>query len=347
MIKVKFANKFDKIRWDEYVYNSKNSTFFHLYDWSTVVENSYSHQSIYLYAESSNKIIGILPLFFLRNRILGSCMISLPFCDYGGPLSDNKEIDNILIKKSINISIEKKVNYFQIRSINNYRIENMVNNTDKVNLILNLKSDYTKLWSALKPKVRNQVRKSEKNLKIILPTKLEKEKSLAQFYKVFSQNMRDLGTPVHSVRFFKSMVEIFSDQINFAHILLDNKTIASAIYINFKDSIEVPFASSIKKYRSLCPNNLLYWELIKLACIQNKSQFIFGRSTRGSGTFNFKKQWGAISERLNYQFISLDNKSQPIQSSHKRTYAFSRKIWSKLPLPIANIMGPLIMRNIP
>jgi FemAB-related protein (PEP-CTERM system-associated) len=167
------------------------------------------------------------------------------------------------------------------------------------------------------------------------------------FYEVFCRNMRDLGTPVYGRSFFQNILETFPDATCIISVMLESKTVASGILTWFRDTLEVPWASSVADYREMCPNNLLYWEAIRYAIRNGARKFDFGRSTPGEGTFRFKKQWGANPAQLLWQYLLEQGKEVPELNPANPKYRLAIKIWQQLPLAVANVLGPRIVKNIP
>jgi FemAB-related protein (PEP-CTERM system-associated) len=167
------------------------------------------------------------------------------------------------------------------------------------------------------------------------------------FYEVFCRNMRDLGTPVYGKNFFRNVLEEFPETTRIISVKLGDKTVASGILTWFKDTLEVPWASSISDYREMCPNNLLYWEAIRFAINNGSLKFDFGRSTPGEGTFKFKKQWGAKPVQLYWQYLLKEGERLPELNTKNPKYEMAIKVWKKLPLAVTNFIGPHIVKNIP
>ena len=128
--------------------------------------------------------------------------------------------------------------------------------------------------------------------------KLGSQELLKDFYKVFSENMRDLGSPVHSQEFFSLIFKYLGVNTKIGIVYHYDIPVAGGIIIIFRDTIEIPWASSLREYNRLSPNMLLYWSFLEFAGNKGFKFFDFGRSTINSGTFRFKKQWGARSENL-------------------------------------------------
>ena len=285
MLRIIKAGKEHSKMWDDFVQKEQKSTFFHQFNWKYVIEKTYSHKSHYYIAINSKKnVLGVLPLIEIDSKIFGKFIVSLPFCDYGGPIGINSEIENLLFEKAISVFNETCADYIEFRAHKNFSNIKMKRLTNKANLILNLENEWEELWKSFKPKVRNQVRKAEKNGLELVFCKNDTN-SLKQFYNVFCINMRDLGTPVHSFDLFKWFYHFFKNETEIAHVFFNGKIIASAVIIKFKNYVEVPFAASIKDYRFYCPNNLLYWSIIKKSCVEGFSKFFFWKIFMGKWDF--------------------------------------------------------------
>ena len=211
-------------------------------------------------------------------------------------------------------------------------------------MILDLAADVEAQWKGLNAKVRNQVRKAEKS-------NLQVERGgielLRDFYAVFCRNMRDLGTPVYGMAFFEAILKTFPSSTAVFVVRLDERPIAAGIASGFKEMIEVPWASSLRECRNLCPNMLLYWKVISFAIEQGFTRFDFGRSTPGEGTHKFKEQWGATAVPLSWEYWTGNTQGLPDMSPKNPKYERAIELWKRLPMAVANRLGPSIVRNIP
>jgi len=187
------------------------------------------------------------------------------------------------------------------------------------------------------PKVRNQVRKASKSG---LNTQIGGEEYLADFYKVFAVNMRDLGSPVHSSKFFANIFQEFGGNARTVIVREGKKTIGGLICLFFKDGVFVPWASSLREYFPKCPNNLLYWDTIQYACERGCKDFHFGRSSIGSGTYKFKQQWGAGERQLNWEYHFRNPAQTYTPMAENSKFQLAASIWKRLPLSLTVILGP-------
>ena len=330
--------------WNSFVSKRQDSTNYHQYGWRKVVEKSFGHRTMYLTATSSqNEICGVLPLVLMKSLLFGNFLVSLPFFNYGGLLVSEKRVAGILLDASQKMLDGAGVDHVELRHLKLFD-DIGATRQHKVTMILDLEENEEKQWALLDPKVRNQVRKAEKNG---LKTVVGRLDLLDGFYKVFCRNMRDLGTPVYSRNFFRNVLEEFPDTTRILSVIHDGRTIASALLTWYKDTLEVPWASSNRDFRQLCPNNILYWQAIRFAIGLGVHTFDFGRSTPGEGTFKFKKQWGANPVQLYWQYLLREGVGIPEVNPANPKYRFAIQAWQRLPLMLTNLLGPPIVRCIP
>jgi len=330
--------------WDEYVRSHPNATNYHRYGWKKVIEKSFGHGTCYLAAYNGDgQISGILPLVHMKSRIFGNFLVSLPFFNYGGILCRDEETGEALLRAADAILEEMGAGHVELRHVGHAQ-QGLPTKEQKVTMILELRKDGETQWKALDAKVRNQVRKAEKSGLTALSGHLD---LLDGFYEVFCRNMRDLGTPVYGKKFFRNMLETFPETTRIISVMMGSRTIASGILTWYRDTLEVPWASSISDFRDKCPNNLLYWEAIRFAINNGNGKFDFGRSTPGEGTFRFKKQWGAQPVQLYWQYLLKDGERLPELNPKNPKFEMAIKLWKRLPLWLANLLGPHIVKNIP
>jgi FemAB-related protein (PEP-CTERM system-associated) len=195
----------------------------------------------------------------------------------------------------------------------------------------------------LQANVRNKIRQAIKKGLTVDSGK----KYLDDFYRVLAVNHRDLGTPLHSKSFFRKVLDEFDGISGIFVVKYESNVIAGMLYIHLKGVFSEPWASSLRSYNHLRPNNLLYWEAINYACRNGFKYFDFGRSTINSGTYNFKRQWGSDQKRLDYHYFLNRANKVPAVNANENKYKLAINIWRKLPLKIANAVGPRVIRYLP
>ena len=328
--------------WDNYVQASDKGTFYHQIGWRNAVEGAYRWKSHYLVAKENAKIIGILPLFVIGGFPFSRALVSLPFAPYGGICADKRSVRDRLCEAACELASREHVDYIEFRHFDEMDLELSLRK-DFATLIMRLDNDPDNLWKQFPAKVRNQTKKA---IKSGLETRTGKQ-YLKEFYDVYAQNMRDLGTPVHSLVLFERLIEEFSDSIEVIVVLSSGKVIGGAFVAFYKDTANDIWASSLRDYFKYCPNNLLYWEAIKRSCEKGCKYFDLGRSAWNAGTFKFKEQWGAEPKQLYYQYYSpKPGKVSGLNASDLKVRCFI-SIWKRLPIFIAKPLGPVLRRYIP
>lgn len=330
--------------WDAYVRSNVESTNYHLFGWKAVIERSFGHKAYYLAARGRDGgITGVLPLVYMRSFLFGRFIVSLPFFNYGGLLSDDGPSADALLDSARGILDMVGGEYLELRHLREHGAD-LRTKRHKVTMILDLQKDADAQWKGFDPKLRNQVRKAQKGGLSVNSGGLE---LLDGFYDVFANNMRDLGTPVYGKGFFQNVLGAFPGTAAILSVSLGEKVIASGLATWYRDTLEVPWASSLREYRHTCANNLLYWEAIRFAIEKGLRMFDFGRSTPGEGTFKFKEQWGARPVGLCWQYRVGEGRDLPELNPKNPKYGLAIKIWKRLPLSVTRIIGPRVVRNVP
>lgn len=328
-------------KWNDYVEQAPYSSFCHLSLWKNVIEKTYGHKCWYFWAVEHEKVKGILPLASMDTVLFGRSLTSLPFLDEGGICADDVVTTMMLYEAARQLGETMGVKTLEFRHHNPSPLPiPYYGNKVSVRLPLNMVS--TEKWKGLNAKVRNQVRKATKSG---LRVHWANEDSIDDFYEVFAENMRDLGSPVHSRNFFRILFREYGKDISLLLVRKDQKVIGGGVCLKFKDMLCVPWASSLRQYRSSCPNILMYWEAIRWGCDHQFALFDFGRSTKSEGTYKFKMQWGSVEETLHWQCFST-NIQNDLPQTEKDKYAGLVSLWSHLPVPITKLLGPWIRKQI-
>jgi FemAB-related protein (PEP-CTERM system-associated) len=311
--------------------------------WLTVFERAFGHRSRYLAAESNGAIVGVLPVVFFNSRLFGRRAVSLPFVNYGGIAADSPEVAARLLHAAIAEARSHGSTHLELRHTQQV-FSNLAAKRHKVAMRLALPEGADPLWAQLDRKVRNQVRKAEKSG---LEAVVGGAELLPAFYTVFARNMRDLGTPVYSSRFFAEALAAFPDRTRVFVVSHQGQPIAASIVHWHGRTIEVPWASALREFNPLCPNIQLYWEMLRFAVQHGFGSFDFGRSTPGEGTFHFKRQWGAVPHELVWEYWTATGHAVPDLSPKNPKFSLAIRAWQRLPVGLTRRVGPLIVRGIP
>ena len=330
--------------WDEFARHTPEAGLGHMWGWRRVIEETFGHETVYLSATHAGAIVGILPLAIFRSRLFGNFAVSLPFVDGGGICASNEGVSRLLADCAASVAASRRLSHVELRHVSRQRPELPVRQ-HKVGMTLRLVPDLAKAWTLLDRKVRNQVRKAEKSGLVERRGGLE---LLDAFYDVFCRNMRDLGTPVYPRRFFERIISTFADSAT-VFVVEDQRgtPVAAAIGLVHRSTFAVPWASSLREFRSQNPNSLLYWRMIEHAIASGSTTFDFGRSTPGEGTYLFKEQWGARPTPLHWEYVLEAGRPLPDLTPKNPKFRAAIAAWKRLPVPVTRWIGPHIIRSIP
>jgi FemAB-related protein (PEP-CTERM system-associated) len=313
----------------------------HAAQWAAVIKEAYGHTPLYLVADDDSGNRGILPAFIVRRPILGPIIASMPFLDSGGPRATSSELEAGLLTRLLNEARRIGAHHVHIRA--SRRLPLAVTPLEhKVRLVLPLTTDPDQVLKKIDRAARSQIRKAER---LGLSIDVGGREYLDAFYDVFAVRMHELGSPVHSRAFFDAILDHFGHHASVVIVSKGPTRVGGLIALAYDDELTVPWASCLREYSSLCPNMLLYWATIRTACREGFARFDFGRSTRDSGTYRFKRQWGAQEEPLFWYTIPLTVHQEDTPSTRSGAAAeFAVRAWRQLPLGLTRRLGPGVRR---
>jgi FemAB-related protein (PEP-CTERM system-associated) len=263
--------------------------------------------------------------------------------NYGGLIADAPEARRLLESYAVEQAKELNADHIELRQ--KEPMDTIWASTErKVSMRLPLPSSYEQLVKGFPSKLRSQVRRAQKEG---MTARVGGSECLDDFYVVFSRCMRDLGTPVYAKGFFAKILEVFPKETRICVVSQRETPVAAGFLYGFRSSLEIPWAASDKRYNKLAPNMLLYGTVLEYACQQGFQVFDFGRSSPDSGTYRFKEQWGAQPQQLYWYYWMNDGRQIPQLNPQNPKYALAIRLWQKLPVAVANLLGPHIVKHLP
>jgi FemAB-related protein (PEP-CTERM system-associated) len=312
--------------------------------WLSVLERGMRHTPYAIEAIDGDRTCGFLPLAFVHSLLFGRFLVSLPYLNSNGVLADDDRTARLLVDEAVRLADRLHVRHLELRheaALEHPALQGR--NDSKVHMRLPLPDFPGPLWESLSAKVRNQVRKGEKSgLTVVWGG----QQLLAEFYAVFSRNMRDLGTPAYGRRFFRTVLQEFPGDAELCVVRAGRQPVAAALLLHGQGVTEVPSASSLREYNSTCANMLMYWNLLERAVSRGQAVFDFGRSTVDSNTYRFKKQWGAAPDRAVWQSYERSGRAGDVRPDNPR-FQWWIGMWRRMPLVLTRLLGPVIVRGIP
>ncbi len=330
----------DADKWDDFVFTCSDATFFHRAGWKAVIERAFGHKTWFLYAKSEGRIQGVLPLAEVDSYLFGHALSALPFCVYGGIAAVNNAAREALDHAAQELAAQLQVDYLEYRNLEVFHPE-WPSKDLYVTFRKEIDPDIEKNMQAIPRKQRAMVRKGIKaGLQSIVDQDIER------FFLAYAASVHRLGTPVFSKNYFSLLKEIFSDDCEVMTITKDERTISSVMSFYFRNEVLPYYGGGINEARDLAANDFMYWELMRRSCEKGIKIFDFGRSKRNTGSYHFKKNWGFEPQQLYYEYQLVNAKMIPDHNPLNPKYQFFIKAWQKLPLPLANLIGPHIVKNL-
>ncbi|MCA9751455.1 MAG: FemAB family PEP-CTERM system-associated protein [Gemmatimonadetes bacterium] len=330
--------------WDEFVTAHAEGTHYHRAGWARVIRQAFGQEPLYRAVRSAGRIEAVLPLVAFANPLFGRYLVSVPYLNRGGILSENARAHEALVLEARRLLAETRSSFCELRHVEAKHPEWPARES-KVSMSIDVSSGKDELWKSIGPKVRNLVRKAEKSG--LVTREGEPSRDLPLFYDLFAENMRDLGTPVYSPTFFREVCREFPDSVRLNVVEGEDGPAAAGICVRHGDFVEMHWAASRRELLKLSPNMALYWDSISWAADHGIREFCFGRSTEGSGPWRFKKQWGAEPTRLHWEYLLPEGGELPGLNPDNPKYKLAVRVWSRLPLPVTRWLGPPIVRHLP
>lgn len=330
--------------WDEFVLAQDDATVYHLSGWSHAIKEVFGHKTYFVEARDANStLVGILPLVWQRS-LIGSFTVSLPCFNYGGALCNNDAaLRRTLMNCARDLATSLGCSYLEVRDQVPHE-EDWITRTDKVSMVMALPDSAEALGRALGSKIRSQIRRADREN---CGVRCGSKELLSEFYDVFSRNMRDLGTPVYPRRFFAALLDRFPELCRIVIIYRGRQPAAAAFLVTWRANTEIPWAACRSDAKPLGFNMKLYWEVLCESIANGSTTFDFGRSTVSSGTYRFKQQWGAKAKQLYWHCWGRTFQEALARSEQGRMTRLAIAAWKRLPLSVANVLGPVVSPGLP
>jgi len=332
--------------WDAFVAGHPDGTFFHRAAWRGVIEQAFGHRTHYLVAERDGAIVGVLPVGQVRSPLFGNTFISVPFCVYGGPLAVDREAFSALTEAASALLPGSKATALEYRfrtlPPEDWLPDSWVARSDLyVTFRKAMTADDDANMKAIPRKQRAMVRKGiERGLTSTV------DRDVDALHPIYAESVRNLGTPVFAKKYFRLLADAFGPDLDVVTIRDAGVPVASVMNFHWRDEVVPYYGGGTAAARACHANDFMYWEVMRHAAARGAKLFDFGRSKVGTGSFAFKKNWGFVPEPLHYCFKLAPGAVVPEVNPLNPKFRLFIAVWKRLPLPVANLLGPHIVRGV-
>jgi FemAB-related protein (PEP-CTERM system-associated) len=329
-------------RWDAFVLAHPQATFFHRSGWLRVIERCFGHRGFFLYAERDGAIEGVLPLAEVKSRFFGHSVASLPFAVYGGVAALNDEAAAALEAEAEKIARGQGAEHLEYRYLGPTRHADWPRQDLYVTFRKAILPEEEANMLAIPRKARAMVRKGIKN-----ELKAEVDAGVDRFFDLYADNVHRHGTPAMPKKYFQALLDEFGADAEVLTVTApEGKPLSSVLSFYFRDEVLPYYAGDDEAARDLAANDFKYWELMRRACARGLKVFDYGRSKQGTGPYAFKKNWGFEPQPLSYEYRLFKRDAIPQNNPNNPKYQLMIKAWRKLPIGVANWLGPFIVKNL-
>ena len=326
--------------WDAFVEQAPEATFFHLSGWKAAVERAYGHDCPYLYATRDGRIVGVLPLTRIRSRLFGHALTSTAFAVYGGPVAETPDAADALIAAASDVADRHDVDHIGLRNLSPMAADGwQVKSDTHATFRKDISGDAEENLLAVPRKQRAVVRKS-----LQAGLQVDTHADTDSFFHLYATSVRNLGTPVFPKAWFQALRDVFGDRCEVLTVSHEGAHVASLMSFYFRNEVLPYYAGGTPTARGVGAHDFMYYDLMCRAGARGFGVFDFGRSKTGTGPYSFKKNFGFEPTPLHYAYKVRHGEGLPDVSPNNPKYRMMINIWSRLPLPIANLIGPRISR---
>lgn len=329
-------------RWDRFVDSCADGSFFHRVGWQSVIHDSFGHATHYLQAlDAQDGLRGVLPLAHVKSRLFGSSLVSLPFASFGGIAADHDQARDALQSAAVALAQRLDVAHLELRNVKRQQSDWPTQDL-YVAFRMPIPPVLDDKMLAIPQKRRNMVRKAIK-----LGLHAVRDDTVANFFPAFAINARDHGTPTLPRSWFERIARAFGDDCRILSVRnAEGLTVSSIMCFWHKGVVMAHYAGERPEARGTAANDLKYWELMRWARDRGFGVFDIGRSKKGTGSYEFKRLWGFEPVQLHYQYHLLKRDGIPQNNPNNPKYKRVIRAWQRLPMPVANLIGPWLVRSL-
>ena len=326
-----------------------HSTPFHRPVWLKAVAKGTGNRALALMQERAGEICGYLPINEIHSPIFGRMLASSGFAVGGGVLCAEGVEPAPLFAAVEELALRRACSNAELRGGPlPARAGWHIKRTSHAGFARTLADDDEAELTAIPRKQRAEVRKGlAQALEITVGTG---PRDRAAHYAVYAASVHNLGTPVFPRALFDAVLDGFGADADILTVWHDGVPVSSVLSLYHANELGLAvmpyWGGGTRAARQLRANDRMYYELMCHSRRRGCTSFDFGRSKTGSGPYAFKCNWGFTPEPLAYGIWTAPGAAprdaDPTSTGNSRAV----ELWKRLPLRLANAIGPFIARGL-
>ncbi len=334
--------------WDRFVASRPEATFFHQAAMPGLIARVFGHRDRSLMVLQDGDVVGILPLVELRTRLFGHALTSLPFCVYAGPLAAEAGAGRALLAYAADLRRRTGADTLELRSLYAASEEWFAENgswRQRTGLYATFRraivADEAANLKAIPRKQRAVVRKGiERRLAV------QNVRDASTVWRIYAESVRNLGSPVFPRTWFEGLLATFQDGADATIVVDAGRPVSAVLNLHWRNEVLPYYGGGLPTARECQAYDIMYWNVMCRAASRGATIFDFGRSKEGTGAYAFKRNWGFEPTPLAYRFLMREGKEIPEHNPLNPKYRMMIAAWKKLPMPVANLLGPHLVRGV-
>ena len=344
LTKVRLADPGDRAAIARFVAEVADATPFHRPEWLEAVTRATGHKAHVLLAERGSELAALLPLHAVGSPLFGRALVSTGFAVGGGVLGDAGSAPELFAAAS---ELARRLSCPTIELRGGAMPEQgawHVKQDSHAGFVTLLVADDEAQLTAIPRKQRAEVRKGLANAMEVRIGRGEADR--AMHYGVYAESVRNLGTPVFPRALFAAVMDAFGDDADILTVLHEGQPVASVLSLYHRGAVMPYWGGGVHAARGLRANDVMYYALMCHARARGCDRFDFGRSKTNTGAYHFKRNWGFEPQPLSYAAWTADGAAPRDVNPLSPRYKAKIALWQKLPLAVANRLGPLIAHGL-
>ena len=326
--------------WDRNAAGLEGAGLFHRAGWLQLWREVYGQRSVGLVARRDGRVCGLLPLVRKHSRLFGRYWVSMPYFD-ACATAGSQAAAPPLLERALQLALECGDEFVEVRC-HAARPWEWSCRKHKVHVSLDLPGTREELLGSFKAKLRSQVNRARRE---DIGVECAGAELVPEFWEVYTRKMRELGSPGHSARLFRRVVELFPGETDVLVLRLGGKCVAGAILLQDREAVVIPWAATLSEVNPLSLNMLLYFEALSRAVERGAARFDFGRTDADSTQLKFKLQWGGSAKPLHWYRAAPGGGPLPEDVKQSAKLELAARVWRKLPLAVTRFMGPRLVKH--